>query len=68
MASDQTGVLIIRAWVEPGSSQPLRAQVRITNDVSSSVERSLTLSETEAVCAAVRQWLAEMLEGTRQPS
>ena len=64
MASDRTGVLIIRAWVEGGSSEPLRAQIRITNDVSSGVERSLTLTKPELVCATVMEWLAEIVEGT----
>lgn len=61
MASDRTGVLIIRAWIEDGSSEPLRAQIRIISDVSAGIERTLTLSRPEAVCATVREWLAEVV-------
>lgn len=61
MASDRTGLLIIRAWIEEGSSEPLRAQIRLTGDVSIGFERELTLARTEEVCAAVREWLADIL-------
>jgi hypothetical protein len=58
VATDRTGVLIIRAWIEEGSSEPLHAQVRLSTDVSTGLERSLTLARPEAVCAMVREWLA----------
>lgn len=61
MESDRTGLLIIRAWTEPGSSEPLRAEVRIVMDACAGVERTLTLSRIEAVCATVQQWLDEFL-------
>jgi len=61
MASDRTGLLIIRAWVEEGSSEPLRAHIRISDDVEDGFRRTLTLSRPEAVCAEVEQWLAQIL-------
>jgi len=61
MASDRTGLFIIRAWIEEGSSAPLRAQVRVSTDISSGVERTFTLTRTEAVQGAVREWLGAML-------
>jgi hypothetical protein len=61
-----TGLLIIRAWVEPGSSEPLRAQLRLTNDVSAGIERTLTLSRADKVCAAVGEWLADIMS-CREP-
>jgi hypothetical protein len=61
----RTGLLIIRAWVEPGSSSPLRAQIRLTTDVSRGLERSLTVAQEEAVVEAVQAWLSEMLAGTQ---
>ena len=64
--SDKTGLLIIRAWVEEGSSAPLRADVRTTTDVSAGVERSVTLARAEDVSAAVQKWLAEVV-GEREP-
>jgi len=61
----RTGLLIIRAWVEPGSSSPLRAQIRLTTDVSGGLDRSLTVAQEEAVVEAVQAWLSEMLAGAQ---
>lgn len=66
--SERTGVLIIRAWVEAGSSEPLRAQIRIVDDVSTQHERRLALSRPDAVCAAVMGWLEELTAETEQPA
>lgn len=53
--------MIIRVWVEEGSAQPLRARIRLTDDVASGVERSMTLTRVNAVCRVVQEWLEEML-------
>jgi len=58
MDGDRSALLIIRAWVEPGSEEPLRAQLRMTGDVSMGIERTVTLARPDEVCAAVREWLA----------
>jgi len=55
------GLFLIRAWVELGSSSPLRAEIRRTTDVSQGFERRLTVAEKEAVVAAVQAWISEML-------
>jgi len=60
-ADGRTGLLLIRAWVEPGSSEPLRAFVRLTTDVSAGFEHSVTLARVEEVHAAVEGWLADIL-------
>lgn len=60
MESDRTGLLIIRAWVEEGSSEPLRAQIRLSTDVSTGFEREMTLARSEEVCATVQAWLADI--------
>jgi hypothetical protein len=57
----RTGLLIIRAWVEPGSSSPLRIQLRITTDVSAGFDSTLTVTQEEPVIAAVQTWLSAML-------
>ena len=67
MASDRTGLLIIRAWVEEGSSEPLRAHLRLSSDVSSGIERTLTLSRAEDVAATVREWLSDFVSGVERP-
>jgi hypothetical protein len=61
MARDRTGLLIIRAWVEEGGAEPLRAQIRLTSDVSAGFERELTFVRAEDVCATVKEWLADIL-------
>ena len=60
MTKTPTGLLIIRAWAEPGSSSPLRAQIRLTTDVSVGLEHSETLTQAETVMEVVRAWLLEM--------
>jgi hypothetical protein len=65
--TERTGLLIIRAWTEPGSSEPLRVQVRLSTDVSAGFARTLTLAGAEAVCATVQEWLADIQRGTERP-
>lgn len=60
MAKTRTGLLIIRAWAEPGSSSPLRIQIRLTTDVSLGVERSETVTEADAAIEIVQIWLQDM--------
>ena len=67
MPSDRTGLLIIRAWIEEGSSEPLRAQLQLSTDVSAGFERTLTFASAEAVCAAVHEWLAEISSEAERP-
>jgi hypothetical protein len=64
VTTSRTGLCIIRAWVEPDSSSPLRAELRLTTDVSRGFERSLTVAEKEAVVEAVQAWLSELLAGS----
>jgi hypothetical protein len=63
MASGNTGLLIIRAYVETGSSAPLRAEIRLTSDVSAGIERSLTLADKDVVGEVVRRWLDDIFDG-----
>jgi hypothetical protein len=60
VAKTRTGLLIIRAWAEPGSSSPLRVQIRLTTDVSLGVERSETITESDAAIEIIQTWLQEM--------
>ncbi len=54
-------LLVVRAWVEPGSGAPLRATVRLTTDTSAGFTGHLTLSDPSAVTDAVRAWLEDVL-------
>jgi hypothetical protein len=58
-----TGLLIIRAYLENGSSSPLRAEIRLTSDVSVGIERTLTLVDRDRVSEVVRRWLDDILDG-----
>lgn len=60
MTQTRTGLLIIRAWDEPGSSSPLRVQIRLTTDVSLGVECRETTTDADEVLEMVRTWLQEM--------
>ena len=68
MTVSRTGLFIIRAWIEEGSSKPLRAHIRLTTDVSSGFEQSMTLSQVPAVCEAVETWLGNILSGSTASS
>lgn len=67
MEIGRTGLLIIRAWVEEGSSLPLRAQLRVSTDISSGFERTLTLARAEEVTEAVQEWLGDILSDAERP-
>jgi hypothetical protein len=60
MPATPTSLLIIRAWVEEGSADPLRADIRYRMDVSAGVDRTVTLTRPEAVSALVEAWLRDV--------
>jgi hypothetical protein len=62
MPTSSTGLLIIRTHVETESSPPLRAQIRLTSDVSTGIERTLNLVDADVVAQVVRTWLKEILD------
>ena len=62
MPSDRVGLLILRAWTEEGSSEPLRVHFRVTSDVASGVERETNLADIDGVCDSVREWLEGFIE------
>lgn len=61
MALTRTGLMIVRAWLEDGSSRPLRAHIRLTTDIAAGFERELTLVDVSDVCGEVDAWLREIL-------
>ena len=65
--TDPCGLMIIRAWIEDGSSEPLRAQIRISTDVSAGFERTVSLARAEDVSTTVQGWLADMLSHVARP-
>ena len=65
MSRSPTGLLIIRAWVETGSSKPLRAQIRLTTDISAGMTREMTLAEISSISEQVEAWLHDVLLNSR---
>jgi uncharacterized protein YrrD len=57
-----TGLLIIRAWADKASAQPLRAYIRSTTDVSKGFESERTVADVASTQAVVETWLGDVLE------
>jgi hypothetical protein len=57
-----TALLIIRVLVEPGSSVPLRAYIRETDDVALGFEHLSTVADVETALGIVREWMERALE------
>jgi hypothetical protein len=60
MPPERTAILIIRAWIEAGSSEPLRAHIASTTDVSAGIEHTVNLADADAVVELVRIWLRDV--------
>ncbi|HEX5913659.1 MAG TPA: hypothetical protein VFY54_11080 [Rubrobacter sp.] len=50
-------LLTIRTWLEEGSSDPLRAEIRMTGDVSSGFQTVEVVAKRERVMDAVKAFL-----------
>lgn len=61
MPTEPTALFVIRAWRESDSPTPLRAEIRLTRDVSAGFQQTFAVAETDTVLEAVRDWLTEIL-------
>jgi hypothetical protein len=52
-----TALLTIRVWCEEGSQHPLRAEIRLADDVAFGFRSTLTFVHTDEVLEAVRDFL-----------
>ena len=52
--------MIIRAWTEPGSEKPLRAEVREAAETGP-FGTQITLTDVGQVTALVERWLADIM-------
>lgn len=68
LSNKPSGLMIIRAWMEEDSIKPLRAQIRLTQNVAHGFSRELKLTDVESVSAGVEAWLREFLASKSQPS
>lgn len=59
--SNGYGVLVIRAWTEPGHERALRIRMTFTEDPSTEPTTVVT-AETEQAVSALRSWLARLQE------
>ena len=57
-------LLTIRAWREEGSENPLRAEIRLTRDVSLGFQAARTVAHTEGVVEAVQTFLEGVLSSS----
>lgn len=57
MEKRRTGLLVIRAWIEKGSTNPLRAEVSQTSDVSAGFTSKASLADVDRVLAEVKVFL-----------
>jgi hypothetical protein len=60
MCSQRVALMIIRAWTEDGSADPLRAEIRSTGDVLAGIQSASTVSLSEHVMEAVRVFLEDV--------
>jgi hypothetical protein len=61
MVTRRTGLLIIRAGVEDGSTERLRAQIRVTDDLTTGIQHSVTLVQPDTVGELIDTWLHTIL-------
>ena len=61
MPAHRSGLLIIRAWLEPGSTRPLRAHLRLSTDIAAGFDREVTLTDVNEVSSVVEGWLRVIL-------
>jgi hypothetical protein len=63
-AGERTGILVVRAWIEPGAGGGLRARITATSDVAAPVEVVTVCSSVEGVVATVTQWIDAFVGST----
>jgi hypothetical protein len=62
----RTGVLILRLWVEPGTTE-MRARITEVDDIASGVEVQHTASDLGEVCATARRFVERFVRGDADP-
>lgn len=54
---DVTALFLVRLRFEAGSTSPMRAEVRMAQDVTAGFDVSSTVTEVESVVTLLREWL-----------
>lgn len=60
-ASDRTGFLIVRLWVEPAAQVGFRARITHTLDSTGREQQVATTATAEEVYATVRAWVEDFV-------
>jgi hypothetical protein len=63
-AGERTGILVVRAWIEPGVGGGLRARITATLDVAERDEVVTVASSVDGVVAAVADWVDAFVSST----
>ncbi len=67
--TDVTALFIVRLRFEAGSSRQMRAEVRMTQDVTAGFDGSSTVTDVESAVRLLRMWvLAQGAQGEVGPS
>ncbi len=61
-ATERTGILVIRVWLEQDAPGELRARLTQTGDLGEAATTLATASDVTGVCAAVEAWLRRFLD------
>jgi len=58
-ATDRTGMLIVRLWIEPNHERGLRARITQTLDATA-IEHSIAVAASvDDICAVVKLWVED---------
>ena len=62
--TDNSSVLVIRVWVEPGTPAQLRARVTGTNDVNPREDATTAAGSVQEIEEKVHRWLGAFVART----
>ncbi|MEW1862623.1 MULTISPECIES: hypothetical protein [unclassified Streptomyces] len=62
-----TGTLILRVWLEPGQTPPLRARLLVVDSVQQAPVAYAAAAGVDEICAQVRRWMEKWSENTERP-
>jgi hypothetical protein len=60
-ATERSGVLIVRAWVEDGRVPTLRARITRSHDLTRTEQIVTTTAEVDDIVSTVQDWLNALL-------
>ena len=59
--TERSGVLVVRAWVEGGTPEGLRARITQSRDLTSGEQLVTTTAHVEEIIGTIRAWLDALL-------